>query len=276
VEVAQALATYSAIRTHREPDFAILVRALPIVDGTAARDVLRALTKYQQKDDKPQNQRQVILLGLKLKDQGGREAVQVLQHWTGHKPAELRDPEALAAWQKWFSEKYPDQPEAVLPVEAQGTRWTFAQLLEFLASESAQHGNPERGTAVFEKAQCIKCHRYGNRGEGIGPDLSNVASRFQRKEVLESVIFPSQVISDQFAAKTVVTTDGKSYTGLVGPTGDGVIVLQANTEKVAVAKAEIEQIVPSKISAMPEGLFDKLSLEEIADLFAYLGRPAAK
>lgn len=90
------------------------------------------------------------------------------------------------------------------------------------------------------------------------------------------MIFPSQVISDQFAAKTVVTTDGKSYTGLVGPTGDGVVVLQPNADKVAVAKAEIEEIVPSKKSAMPEGLFNTLSLEEIADLFAYLGRPAAK
>jgi putative heme-binding domain-containing protein len=276
VEVAQALATYSTVRTHRDADWAILIRALPIVEGSAARDVLRALVKYPQRDDKPQDQRQVILLGLKLKDQGGRDAAQVLQRWTGQKPAEPRDPDALSAWQKWFGEKYPDQPEAVLPVEAEDNRWTYAQLLEFLASESGQHGNAERGTAVFEKAQCIKCHRYGTRGEGIGPDLSNVAGRFQRKEILESVVFPSQVISDQFAAKTVVTTDGKTYTGLVGPTGDGVVVLQANAEKANVTKGEIEEIVPSKKSAMPEGLFNNLSLEEIADLFAYLARPAAK
>ena len=131
--------------------------------------------------------------------------------------------------------------------------------------------------AIFEKSQCIKCHRYGNRGEGIGPDLSTVSNRFQRKEILESVIFPSQVISDQFAAKTVVTHDGKTYTGLVGPTADGVVVLQANTEKVNVAKADIDEIVPSKKSAMPEGLFNTLTLAEIADLFAYMAKaPAAK
>ena len=54
------------------------------------------------------------------------------------------------------------------------------------------------------------------------------------------------------------------------------VVLQANTEKATVPKNEIEQITPSKKSAMPEGLFNTLSLEEIADLFAYLARPAGK
>jgi hypothetical protein len=50
-------------------------------------------------------------------------------------------------------------------------------------------------------------------------------------------------------------------------------VLQPNTEKVTVQKKNIESIVPSKKSAMPEGLFNTLSQEEIADLFAYLSRP---
>jgi putative heme-binding domain-containing protein len=132
-----------------------------------------------------------------------------------------------------------------------------------------------RGAAVFEKAQCIKCHRYGQRGEGIGPDLSNVASRFQRKEIVESVVFPSQVISDQFAAKTVVTRDGKTFTGIVGPTSDGVVVLEPSAEKVNVAKDNIDEIIPSKKSAMPDGLFNNLTLAEIADLFAYLAKPPA-
>ncbi|HEX3725718.1 MAG TPA: HEAT repeat domain-containing protein [Pirellulales bacterium] len=274
--VAQAVVNLAS-RSRREADWQLLIRSLAIVEGATARDVLKALAKFPQKDDKPQDQRQVLLLGLKLGDQGGKDASMLLQHWTGQKLTTPRTPwpEALAAWQKWFVEKYPDQPEPVLPVEAAGTKWTFAQLLELLSSDAGRHGDAERGGVVFEKAQCIKCHRYANRGEGIGPDLSNVSSRFQRKEILESVVFPSQVISDQFAAKTVLTTDGKTYTGLVGPTADGVVVLQANTEKATIAKADIDTIVPSKKSAMPDGLFNTLSLEEIADLFAYLAQPPA-
>jgi putative heme-binding domain-containing protein len=278
-DVAQALSNFATTKEQREADWPILIRSLSVAEGSTARDVLRALAKFPQKDDKAQDQRQVIMLGLKLKDAGGREAAALLQHWTGQKPADSGSPgpTVLAAWQKWFVEKYPDQPEPVLAVEPTGDKWTFSQLADFLANGGGSQGNIERGAAVFDKAQCIKCHRYGTRGEGIGPDLSNVSSRFQRKEILESVIFPSQVISDQFAAKTVVTTDGRTFTGLVGPTGDGVVVLQPNAEKVNVAKSDIDTIVPSKKSAMPEGLFNTLTLAEIADLFAYMGKsPAVK
>ncbi len=276
-DVALALSRLALTRAPREVDWPLLVRSLAVVEGSTARDVLRALAKFPQKDDKAQDQRQVILLGLKLADQGGREAAALLTLWTGHRIDESPGAwqAALAAWQKWFVEKYPDQPEPVLSVEPTDNKYTMSQLVDFLASDEAADGNLERGAAVFEKAQCVKCHRYGLRGEGIGPDLSNVSSRFQRKEIVESVIFPSQVISDQFAAKTVVTTDGRTYTGLVGPTSDGVVVLQANAEKANVAKSDIDSIVPSKKSAMPDGLFNTLTLAEIADLFAYMTKPAA-
>ena len=273
--VGGALATFALKTAKRPADWERLVRSLTVVEGSTARDVLRTLARFKRKHDKPQDLRQVILMGLELGDSGGRDAVVLLTRWTGEKVVEPRGPwqQTLAAWQKWFTEKHPDQPEPVLPVEPEGAKWSLAELLDLLTSESGLNGDAERGTLAFEKAQCFKCHRFGPRGEGIGPDLSKVASRFQRKEILESVIFPSQVISDQFAAKTVVTVDGKTYTGLVGETGDGVVVLQANTEKVNVAKDDIEVIVPSKLSAMPEGLFDELTLEEIADLFAYMAQP---
>jgi putative heme-binding domain-containing protein len=87
-------------------------------------------------------------------------------------------------------------------------------------------------------------------------------------------LFPSQVISDQFASQTVVTKDGKSYSGLVAPSGDGsLIVLQLSGEKATVPQDEVEETSRNKISAMPEGLLNTLSLEEIADLFAFLTSP---
>ncbi len=274
--VAQAVATYSLAQQKRDDDYPLLVRSLAVVDGSAARDVLRALQRYQKRNENPQELRQVILQGLKLGDSGGREASQLLLRWTGAKVVQPRETwqTALPVWQKWFTETYPNQPEAMLPKEPEGQH-VFASVMELLASPAATDGDAQRGAAVFEKAQCIKCHRYGNRGEGIGPDLTNVSKRFQKKEILESVVFPSLVISDQFAAKTVVTADGQVFTGLVGDTADGVVVLQSNGEKAAVAKNDIEQIVPSKKSAMPEGLFNTLNSQEIVDLFAYLANPPA-
>jgi putative heme-binding domain-containing protein len=269
--VAQALATYCLKSRRRDEDWALLVRSLSVVEGTTARDVLRALLGYNKRNDKPQELRQLILLGLKLGDNGGREAANLLNRWTHEHVSEAREPwqASLAAWQKWFIEKYPDQPEPVLPAEPEAQQ-VYAAVLDFLNSPQSHGGDPARGAGVFEKAQCVKCHRYGTRGEGIGPDLTNVSRRFQRKEILESVVFPSLVISDQFAGKTVVTADGKVYTGLVGESGEALVVLQTTGDKVSVAKKDVEQITPSKQSAMPAGLFNKLSQDEIADLFAYL------
>ena len=272
-DVAQALATLTLASNVRDDNWPLLVRSLTVVEGSTARDVLRALFRFKTTNDKPQDQRQVILLGLKLGENGGREASQLMLRWTGEAASEPREPwqTALASWQKWFAKKYPEQPDPVLPAEPGGQQ-IFAAVLDFLATPEASQGDAQRGAAVFEKAQCVKCHRYGTRGEGIGPDLTNVSRRFQRKEILEAVVFPSLVISDQFAGKSVLTTDGQVYTGLVGTTPDGVVVLQANGEKINVATAAIDQIAPSKTSAMPDGLFNTLTQAEIADLFAYMAK----
>ncbi len=134
-----------------------------------------------------------------------------------------------------------------------------------------------RGAAIFEKAQCVKCHRFGTRGDTVGPDLTNVSKRFQTKEILESILFPSQVISDQYGSQTIITADGRSLSGMVAPGGNGtLVVLQANGEKLTIAEEDIEQRVRNKTSAMPDGLLNELTLDEIADLFGYLFSPPRK
>ena len=68
-----------------------------------------------------------------------------------------------------------------------------------------------------------------------------------------------------------MTAGGKTYTGIVARTPDGgMTVLQSDGQKVELKAEEIEDVQPSKVSAMPEGLANRLSLEQIADLFAYL------
>jgi putative heme-binding domain-containing protein len=94
--------------------------------------------------------------------------------------------------------------------------------------------------------------------------------------MLESVYFPSQVISDQYASKTITTIDGRSFTGLLttAATGD-LVVVQSNGQKKTIGSDEVDEIAPSKVSAMPEGLLDALTQEEIVDLFAFLANPNA-
>jgi putative heme-binding domain-containing protein len=254
-----------------------LVRALSIVEGAAAQEVLMRLAEVDQTPKDAETIRQVILRGLMLRENGSRRAVDLLEKWTRQQQSQPDDAwdKALAKWQNWFVEQYPDSPEPTLPVDAEQNHWTYQELLSFLTGPQASQAVAARGATLFEKAQCIKCHRYGNRGDTVGPDLTDISKRFQKKEILESILFPSHVISDQYASQTIVTKNGRHYVGMVAPSGDNaLVVLQANGEKAIVAVGDVEQKTRNKLSSMPEGLLNALSLEEVADLFAYLTNSA--
>ena len=158
---------------------------------------------------------------------------------------------------------------------ADDAKHTVEELLAYLASEEAQ-GSATRGADVYVKAQCAKCHRFDSKGESFGPDLTAISSRFSRKELLESILFPSHVISSQYASKTIRTTDGRTITGLVVPgrgRRNGRDAAQRREGRRS-PRARSKSTRPSKLSAMPAGLLDPLTQEEIADLMAYLQRAA--
>jgi putative heme-binding domain-containing protein len=255
----------------------LLLRSLPILEGAAAAEVLTQLKLVDggpPRDVEPV--RQVILCGLKLKDQGSEHAVALLEHWFNQKlgkPGDRWDV-AMKAWQDWFVRKYPNSSAPELP-QASQSAWSMEELVLHLNKPETK-GDAKRGAQVYVKAQCAKCHRFQSVGEPVGPDLTSVARRFQKREVLESVLFPSQVISDQYASKNVLTEDGKQYTGLVASVGQDVIITQSDGNRVRLPRTAVTRIAPSKLSAMPEGLFNELSLEEITDLFEYLYQTPAE
>src|SRR5262249_8620239 len=134
--------------------------------------------------------------------------------------------------------------------------------------------NFDRGRNLFGEAKCFACHRFNNEGGGTGPDLTIVSGRFNARDLLESIIEPSKVISDQYAAIVVSLTDGRTITGrIVNLAGDGIHI---NTDmldpnKIVVAnRNQVDSIEPSKVSMMPDGLIDTFTHEEILDLVAYL------
>jgi putative heme-binding domain-containing protein len=132
----------------------------------------------------------------------------------------------------------------------------------------------DKGRNLFGETRCFACHRFNNEGGGTGPDLTIVSGRFGVRDLLESIIEPSKVVSDQYAAIVVTTTDGRQVSGrVVNLAGDGMMI---NTDMldpnkiVNVNRNLIESIDPSKVSMMPESLIDGLQREEILDLVAYL------
>ena len=249
----------------------VLIDSLRTIDGVAPPEVLASLTRVGIRPKESDAYRNVILLGLKQPASAGDPAIKLLEHWTGQRtPSGSTTEEKLAAWQTWFAQQYPDALVAELPKDTEENKWSFEELSAYLDGPEAKAGNPQSGAHLFTTAQCIKCHRFNGTGESIGPDLTTVGQRFQRKEVLESIVFPSHVISDQYASQSVMA-NGRMYNGIVAKQPDGsVTVLQSDGGKVTLAADEIEEIAPSKTSTMPDGLLNQLTLEQVADLFAFL------
>jgi len=148
---------------------------------------------------------------------------------------------------------------------------------EILAAQlkDEKGGSPEAGRPLFEE-RCGICHRFGGIGKDVGPDLSTITSRFKRKDVLESILWPSRVISDQYQAEMFELGDGKIVSGLiVRETAAAILVRTADAPEkpVAVQKAQISSRAPSTVSLMPEGLIDTLTPKQIADLMAFTMAP---
>jgi putative heme-binding domain-containing protein len=151
--------------------------------------------------------------------------------------------------------------------------WTTDELLP-LFENGLKGRNFDRGREMFAAANCFACHRFVNDGGATGPDLTALAGRFGVRDILASIMDPDQVVSDQYAAVTVVTTDGKVVTGRVVNFGGGAYSINTNMlDPLAVEKcqqSEIEEMSKAKVSMMPRGLLNTLNADEILDLMAFL------
>lgn len=150
--------------------------------------------------------------------------------------------------------------------------WHMDDVLPALP-QVAKGRNFERGKAAFEAAQCIACHKMGNDGGAVGPDLTSVISRFSRNDILSSILEPSKVVSEQYENTTYEQKDGEEITGrLLEERSDRYIVLldPLKNTKAEVKKSDVKSNRKARLSPMPEGLVNTLQKEEILDLLAYL------
>jgi putative heme-binding domain-containing protein len=130
-----------------------------------------------------------------------------------------------------------------------------------------------KGKQAFADAQCLACHRFGNEGGALGPDLTAIASRFTRRDVLESILEPSKVLSEQFLNTRFFLKNGEDVTGRVLDENDRrveVLTEPLSQTKTEVRKADIVRREPSKVSPMPAALVNTLTKAEVLDLLAYI------
>jgi putative heme-binding domain-containing protein len=168
----------------------------------------------------------------------------------------------------------PKQAQPAAPPRPFVKEWTLDELVPIAEEGLKRKRDFDRGRSLFAAASCFSCHRFNNEGGAAGPDLTGVSGRFGVRDLLESIILPSKVISDQYEAIVVATTDGRVVTGrIMNLHGDGMVIntnMLDPSAQVSIDRTKIEEVKPSPTSMMPQGLLNTLDRDEVLDLLAYL------
>jgi putative heme-binding domain-containing protein len=167
----------------------------------------------------------------------------------------------------------PYKPKELPKPIGPGKDWTTAEVVA-LEGKLKSGRNFKNGERAYSAARCVICHRFGGDGGATGPDLSQVAGRFGIKELAESIVEPSKVISDQYKASVVLTVEGKTFVGKIVNDTKGKYTIVVNpedsTKVVEVKKEDVESVKLSNVSLMPEKLLSSLNENEVLDMLAYL------
>jgi putative heme-binding domain-containing protein len=155
-----------------------------------------------------------------------------------------------------------------------GKSWKLEEALGLL-DKPLEGRDFENGKSMFAATTCIRCHAIGSDGGGnIGPDLSNLGTRFSKKDMLEAIIDPNKTVSDQYAATQFMLRNGTSVIGrLTNQDKDAYYVSQNPYAPDQIQKIWKKQVISAKyspVSIMLPGLINSLNAEELKDLMAYL------
>lgn len=147
-----------------------------------------------------------------------------------------------------------------------------AERLE-LALATLPSGNIRRGQEIFNstRVSCRNCHTIGYVGGKVGPDLTRIGQIRQPRDLVESILFPSASFVRSYEPVLVRTTDGQVLSGNIKQEAPHELVLTVAADKDArIARADIEELLPGKVSVMPAGLDKQLSPQDLADLVEFL------
>ncbi|MEH6679071.1 MAG: c-type cytochrome [Sediminicola sp.] len=154
-----------------------------------------------------------------------------------------------------------------------GKNWQKGDIADLLANGLGKR-NFEQGANMYVATTCITCHSMRGKGENIGPDLTQLGSRFSQEDILKAIIDPSEVISDQYNSTTFELKNGQSVVGRLVNEDDKNYTISQNPYAPEItrdiAKDQVVGRKLSTISLMPPGTINRLNPEELKDLLAYL------
>jgi putative heme-binding domain-containing protein len=194
--------------------------------------------------------------------------------------AALRDAPALGAIQESeIRTAFQSFPPEVFEIVAPALRALAAEdearrrKLEALPALAQTKGCADEGRKVFEsgKGACIGCHRIGEVGNLVGPNLSGIGQIRTERDLIESILFPSATLARDYEAHSFDLASGETIIGVIrGNTGPTLTIADATGQERTLPREQIvaQQTLPT--SLMPTGLDRVLTEQELLDLVAFL------
>jgi putative heme-binding domain-containing protein len=150
--------------------------------------------------------------------------------------------------------------------------WTLADFPE--VKTSADEATLTRGMHAFAKAQCTQCHVAAGHGVNLGPNLVETAKKYRGRELLEQMLEPSKVIHDRYRTMQFVLSSGRVVSGVVLDESAEIYRVATNLlmpeQTLTIRKNDVDDRIASQVSAMPAGLLNVLSLEEVLALVSFV------
>ena len=163
-----------------------------------------------------------------------------------------------------------------------GRAWSVDEATA-LAAKGLTKRNFANGEAMYRSTMCATCHRFNGEGGSIGPDLTGSGNRYTLRDLMENIVDPSKVISDQYDSHQITKKDGSTILGRIVVEENGKVFVMANpfapNDQMAINEGDIAKKETRKVSMMPPGLINALNQDEQLDLIAYLisgGNPQDK
>ncbi len=147
------------------------------------------------------------------------------------------------------------------------------QAITDLAKSAAENGNPAHGAVLYAAptSACISCHKVGQYGGAVGPELSLIGSKQSTEQIVESLLWPRALVAEPFKAIAVLTVDGDVIRGYRNRETDDLLEIRdtTNGELRQIAQDDIED-VQEVGTLMPDGLLANFSVQDKADLIAFV------
>jgi len=173
----------------------------------------------------------------------------------------------------WLSD--PVEPADPLGITREYVQsWTM-DAFESDVAAALQGRTPQIGERIFKEATCLQCHKLGEQGGAVGPELTAVFQRHKgdHRSILRELLDPSYKVEPAYAVSNILTVDGQVVSGIIKAQDRDTITVVSNPENPqpqVIEREEIDEIVKSSTSMMPKGLLDRFTREEIFELLVYM------